>query len=205
MDIHEYQAKELLSRYSRARFRAADWPTAPSRRPTGRSEIGGSKWVVKAQIHSGARGKAGGIKHLRVRRRGRPTPPKPCSARKLVTHQTGPHGKLVSRLYVEEAVDIRQEIYLGFVLDRESRARHDRRLGFRRHGDRGDRRSQPDSIIRATVDPGVGMQQFQAREIAFGLGLENSLIGKADRTRSSAATACSAISTPPCWRSIRWW
>ena len=61
MDIHEYQAKELLSRYSASIFRAAAWPTAPSRRPTAPREIGGSKWVVKAQIHSGARGKAGGI------------------------------------------------------------------------------------------------------------------------------------------------
>jgi malate-CoA ligase subunit beta len=99
--------------------------------------------------------------------------------RKLATKQTGPKGKLVSRLYIEETVDIRQEIYLGMVLDRKSE-----RVMIVASASGGMEieeiaEKQPDSIIRATVDPGAGMQQFQAREIAFGLGLENSLIGKA--------------------------
>ncbi len=102
--------------------------------------------------------------------------------RKLVTHQTGPRGKLVSRLYVEETVDIRQELYIGFVLDRKAErvmivASASGGMEIEEIAER-----HPDSIIRATVDPGVGMQQFQAREIAFGLGLENSLIGKATDT-----------------------
>ncbi|KRA00102.1 succinyl-CoA synthetase subunit beta [Mesorhizobium sp. Root157] len=177
MDIHEYQAKELLSRYS-VHIPRGGLAYSPEQAAYRASEIGGGKWVVKAQIHSGARGKAGGIRL--------------CSSdtevseaaeamlgRKLATHQTGPKGKLVSRLYIEETVDIRQEIYLGMVLDRKAE-----RVMIVASASGGMEieeiaEKQPDTIIRATVDPGAGMQQFQAREIAFGLGLENSLIGKA--------------------------
>lgn len=177
MDIHEYQAKELLSRYS-VQIPRGGLAYSPEQATYRASEIGGGKWVVKAQIHSGARGKAGGVRI--------------CSSdsevseaaeamlgRKLITHQTGPRGKLVSRLYIEESVDIRQEIYLGMVLDRKSE-----RVMIVASASGGMEieeiaEKQPDSIIRATVDPGAGMQQFQAREIAFGLGIENSLIGKA--------------------------
>lgn len=99
-----------------------------------------------------------------------------------MTHQTGPLGKLVSRLYVEETVDIRQDIYLAFVLDRKAErvmivASASGRMEIEEIAEQ-----QPNSIIRATVDPGAGMQQYQAREIAFGLGLENNLIGKATET-----------------------
>ncbi|TIO40869.1 MAG: succinate--CoA ligase subunit beta, partial [Mesorhizobium sp.] len=99
--------------------------------------------------------------------------------RKLVTQQTGPRGKLISRLYLEEAVDIAQELYLGFVLDRK-----EERVMIVASAAGGMEiedisEKKPDSIIRAAVDPGVGMQGFQAREIAFGLGLESNLIGKA--------------------------
>ncbi|MEO5759150.1 MAG: malate--CoA ligase subunit beta [Mesorhizobium sp.] len=180
MDIHEYQAKELLSRYSVhvPRGRLAYSPEQAAYRA---SEIGGEKWVVKAQIHSGARGKAGGIK-LCASDDEISAAAEAMLGRKLVTHQTGPRGKLVSRLYVEEAVDIVQEIYLAFVLDRKSE-----RVMIVASGSGGMEieeiaENEPDSIIRATVDPGAGMQDFQAREIAFGLGLENSMIGKATET-----------------------
>ncbi|WP_136621141.1 MULTISPECIES: malate--CoA ligase subunit beta [Mesorhizobium] len=180
MDIHEYQAKELLSRYSVhvPRGRLAYSPEQAAYRA---SEIGGDKWVVKAQIHSGARGKAGGIK-LCGSDDEISAAAEAMLGRKLVTHQTGPRGKLVSRLYVEEAVDILQEIYLAFVLDRKSE-----RVMIVASASGGMEieeiaESEPDSIIRATVDPGAGMQDFQAREIAFGLGLENAMIGKATET-----------------------
>ncbi|QPC90193.1 malate--CoA ligase subunit beta [Mesorhizobium sp. INR15] len=180
MDIHEYQAKELLSRYAVhvPRGRLAYSPEQAAYRA---SEIGGEKWVVKAQIHSGARGKAGGIK-LCASDDEISAAAEAMLGRKLVTHQTGPRGKLVSRLYVEEAVDIVQEIYLAFVLDRKSE-----RVMIVASGSGGMEieeiaENEPDSIIRATVDPGAGMQDFQAREIAFGLGLENSMIGKATET-----------------------
>jgi malate-CoA ligase subunit beta len=180
MDIHEYQAKELLSRYQ-IHIPRGGLAYSPEQAAYRASEIGGDCWVVKAQIHSGARGKAGGIKL--------------CSSdheiveaadamlgRKLVTHQTGPQGKLVSRLYVEEAMDIDREIYLGFVLDRKSE-----RIMIVASSSGGMEieeiaEAEPDSIIRATVDPGVGMADFTAREIAFGLGLDNALIGRATQT-----------------------
>ncbi len=180
MDIHEYQAKELLSRYS-VHIPRGGLAYSPEQATYRASEIGGGKWVVKAQIHSGARGKAGGIRICA-------SDQEVCDAaeamlgRKLVTHQTGPRGKLVSRLYIEETVDIRQEIYLAFVLDRKAE-----RVMIVASASGGMEieeiaEKQPDSIIRATVDPGAGMQQYQAREIAFGLGLENNLIGKATET-----------------------
>lgn len=102
--------------------------------------------------------------------------------RKLVTHQTGPNGKLVSRLYVEEATDIAQEIYLGFVMDRKLE-----RVVVVASAQGGMEieeisESEPDSIIRSVVDPAVGMQNFQAREIAFSLGLDPALINQAAKT-----------------------
>ncbi|KQZ26477.1 MAG: succinate--CoA ligase subunit beta [Mesorhizobium sp. 61-13] len=177
MDIHEYQAKELLSRYS-VHIPRGGLAYSPEQAAYRASEIGGGKWVVKAQIHSGARGKAGGIRVCASDTEVSEAA-EAMLGRKLATKQTGPKGKLVSRLYIEETVDIRQEIYLGMVLDRKSE-----RVMIVASASGGMEieeiaEKQPDSIIRATVDPGAGMQQFQAREIAFGLGLENSLIGKA--------------------------
>ena len=180
MDIHEYQAKELLARYS-VQIPRGGLAYSPEQATYRASEIGGGKWVVKAQIHSGARGKAGGIRICTTDNEVSDAA-EAMLGRKLVTHQTGPKGKLVSRLYVEETVDIRQELYLGIVLDRKSE-----RVMIVASASGGMEieeiaEKQPDSIIRAIVDPGAGMQQFQAREIAFGLGLENSLIGKAVET-----------------------
>jgi malate-CoA ligase subunit beta len=177
MDIHEYQAKELLARYS-VQIPRGGLAYSPEQATYRASEIGGGKWVVKAQIHSGARGKAGGIRICTTDNEVSEAA-ESMLGRKLVTHQTGPKGKLVSRLYVEETVDIRQELYLGIVLDRKSE-----RVMIVASASGGMEiediaEKQPDSIIRAIVDPGAGMQQFQAREIAFGLGLENSLISKA--------------------------
>lgn len=177
MDIHEYQAKELLSRYS-VHIPRGGLAYSPEQAAYRASEIGGGKWVVKAQIHSGARGKAGGIRVCASDTEVSEAA-EAMLGRKLATKQTGPKGKLVSRLYIEETVDIRQEIYLGMVLDRKSE-----RVMIVASASGGMEieeiaEKQPDSIIRATVDPGAGMQQFQAREIAFGLGLENSLISKA--------------------------
>ncbi|GAA2847831.1 malate thiokinase large subunit [Aminobacter aminovorans] len=177
MDIHEYQAKELLARYS-VQIPRGGLAYSPEQATYRASEIGGGKWVVKAQIHSGARGKAGGIRICTTDNEVSEAA-ESMLGRKLVTHQTGPKGKLVSRLYVEETVDIRQELYLGIVLDRKSE-----RVMIVASASGGMEieeiaEKQPDSIIRAIVDPGAGMQQFQAREIAFGLGLDNSLIGKA--------------------------
>ncbi|MBZ9858261.1 malate--CoA ligase subunit beta [Mesorhizobium sp. CA12] len=180
MDIHEYQAKELLARHG-VHVPRGGLAYSPEQATYRAREIGGAKWVLKAQVHSGARGKAGGIK-LCSNDDEISNAAEAMLGRKLVTQQTGPRGKLISRLYLEEAVDIAQELYLGFVLDRKEErvmivASAAGGMEIEEISER-----KPDSIIRATVDPGVGMQGFQAREIAFGLGLESNLIGKATET-----------------------
>lgn len=176
MDIHEYQAKELLSKFGVpiARGGLAYSPEQASYRAT---EIGGSKWVVKAQIHSGARGKAGGIKVCSTDREIEQAA-ESLLGKKLVTNQTGPSGKLVSRLYIEEATDIAKEIYLALVMDRALE-----RIMVVASAAGGMEieeisQKQPDTIIRVVVDPAVGMQQFQAREVAYGLGVDPEIINK---------------------------
>jgi malate-CoA ligase subunit beta len=180
MDIHEYQAKDLLKQFGVSVPRGGI-AYSPEQAVYRSHELSGEKCVVKAQIHSGARGKAGGVRI--------------CSSdeeiseaaswmlgRKLVTHQTGPQGKLVGRLYVEEATNIAQEIYLGFVMDRtEERVVvvASAQGGMEIEDISAD---EPDSIIRSVVDPAVGMQAFQAREIAFQLGLDATLIAQAVKT-----------------------
>jgi malate-CoA ligase subunit beta len=176
MDIHEYQAKELLSKFGVpiARGGLAYSPEQASYRAT---EIGGNKWVVKAQIHSGARGKAGGIKVCSTDREIEQAA-ESLLGKKLATHQTGPNGKLVSRLYIEEATDIAKEIYLALVMDRATE-----RIMVVASAAGGMEieeisANQPDTIIRVSVDPAVGMQQFQAREVAYGLGVDPEIINK---------------------------
>lgn len=176
MEIHEYQAKELLSDFG-VIVPSGGLAYSPEQAVYRAKEIGGEKWLVKAQIHSGARGKAGGIKI--------------CSnddeiwnaadellGKKLVTNQTGPAGKVVHRLYVEAGVDIQREIYLGFVLDRAKE-----RVSVVASAEGGMEieeiaHKKPDSIIRTAVEPAVGMQPFQAREIAFALGLDKSVVSQ---------------------------
>ncbi len=118
MDIHEYQAKELLAGFGVAIPRGGV-AYSPEQAVYRASEIGGTRWAVKAQIHSGARGKAGGIKLCSNEDEVRQAA-KTLLGKRLVTHQTGPEGRVVHRLYVEAAVPIEREIYLGLVLDRKS-------------------------------------------------------------------------------------
>ena len=180
MDIHEYQAKELLSRFGVAVPRGG-LAYSPEQAVYRANEIGGSKWAVKAQIHSGARGKAGGIKLCRTDNDIEEAA-ESLLGKRLVTVQTGPTGKLVSRLYIEEATDIDKEIYLSFVMDRAAErivvvasAAGGMEIEEISH-------SRPDTLIKVQVDPAVGMQGFQAREVAFGLGIEPELISKMERT-----------------------
>lgn len=177
MDIHEYQAKELLSGFGIAVPRGG-LAYSPEQATYRAREIGGSKWVVKAQVHSGARGKAGGIRVCDDDREILEAADD-MLGRKLVTQQTGPRGKMIYRLYVEEAVDIEHEFYLGFVLDRKTErvmvvASSAGGMEIEEISER-----EPDSILRVSVEPAVGMQEFQAREIAFGLGLDSKQIGQA--------------------------
>lgn len=180
MEIHEYQAKEILSDFGVA-IPAGGLAYSPEQAVYRAKEIGGDKWVVKAQIHSGARGKAGGIKF--------------CNnddeiwdaadellGKRLITHQTGSQGKVVHRLYVEAGSEIEKEFYIGFVLDRQKE-----RVAVIASAEGGMEieeiaKDKPDSLIRIVVEPAVGMQPFQAREIAFKLGIEKSLLSQAVTT-----------------------
>ncbi len=169
MDIHEYQAKEILTNFG------VDVPPgalaySPEQAAYRARELGGDRWVVKAQIHAGGRGKAGGVKVCDSDSEIQST----CEelfGRKMVTHQTGPEGKGVYRVYVEGAVPIEREIYLGFVLDRTSQ-----RVMIVASAEGGMEieeisAEKPDSIVRATVEPAVGLRDFQCRQIAFKLGI----------------------------------
>lgn len=180
MDIHEYQAKELLSKFGVTVPRGG-LAYSPEQAVYRANEIGGSKWAVKAQIHSGARGKAGGIKLCRSDNEIEEAA-ESLLGRRLATIQTGPSGKLVSRLYIEEATDIDKEIYLSFVMDRAE----ERIVVVASAAGGMDieeiSHSRPDTLIKVQVDPAVGMQAFQAREVAFGLGIEAELIAKMERT-----------------------
>jgi malate-CoA ligase subunit beta len=176
LDIHEYQAKELLAGFGVAIPRGGV-AYSPEQAVYRASEIGGARWAVKAQIHSGARGKAGGIKVCTSEDEVRQAA-KALLGKRLVTHQTGPEGRVVHRLYVEAAVPIEREIYVGLVLDRKSE-----RIMVVAAPQGGMEieeiaKDSPDTIIRAVVEPAVGMTPFQAREIAFALGLDAAQVNR---------------------------
>jgi len=180
MDIHEYQAKEILARFGVPVPRGG-LAYSPEQAAYRAREIGGAAWVVKAQVHTGGRGKAGGVKFCRSEHDVLDASNE-LLGKKLVTHQSGPQGRIVYRLYVEGAVAIAREIYLGFVLDRKS----ERVMvvasaagGMEIEDIAAER---PDSVLRVSVEPAVGMQAFQAREIAFGLGLAPAQVQQAVNT-----------------------
>jgi len=170
MDIHEYQAKVLLAEFGMP-IAKGGIAYSPEQAAYRAKELGGEKWVVKAQVHSGARGKAGGIKVCGSENEVLEAA-NDLLGRRLVTNQTGPQGKLVGRLYIEEATDIEREIYLAFVLDRSS----ERVMCVASSSGGMDieeiAASNADAIVRIPIEPAVGMQDFQAREIAFALGME---------------------------------
>jgi malate-CoA ligase subunit beta len=177
MDIHEYQAKELLAGFGVAVPRGSVAYSA-DQAVYAATELGGSQWVVKAQIHSGGRGKAGGVKLCRSHHDVAVAADGMLGAT-LVTNQTGPAGKVVSRLYVEVAEPFVREIYLGFVLDRK--IERIRVIASAQGGMEIEEiaHSNPESILQIEVEPAVGLQPFQARELAFGLGLSIKQVGQA--------------------------
>jgi succinyl-CoA synthetase beta subunit len=170
MNIHEYQAKALLAKYGVAVPRGQIAYT-PQEAEEAAQALGGAVWVVKAQIHAGGRGKGGGVKVAK-------SIDEVVEAAKamigmtLVTHQTGPEGKEVKRVYIEEGCDIARELYLGVLLDRATS-----RITIMASTEGGMvieevAASTPEKILRAAVDPASGLQPFHARRLAFGLGLE---------------------------------
>ena len=191
MDIHEYQAKKILSNFG-VTIPRGGIVYSPENAENKAREIGGSRWVVKAQIHSGARGKAGGVIVCN-------SPLEVAQAtdrllgKKLVTNQTGPQGKIVNRIYIEEATDIEKELYLGLVFDRSSEsimivASTEGGMSVEEIA-----KEKPDSIIRSKIEVAVGIQDFQARELAFGLGIEPELIRRVSETIIGCAKAFSEL------------
>ncbi len=191
MDIHEYQAKEILNSFG-VTIPRGGIVYSPETAENKAREIGGAKWVVKAQIHSGARGKAGGVivcnSPLEVAQA-----TDKLLGKKLVTNQTGPEGKIVNRIYIEEATDIEKELYLGLVFDRASEsimvvASTEGGMSVEEIA-----KDKPNSIIRSKIEVAVGIQSFQARELAFGLGIEPELIRRASETIVGCAKAFSEL------------
>lgn len=176
MDIHEYQAKEILGRFGVPVPRGG-LAYSPEQAGYRARDLGGSAWVVKAQIHSGGRGAAGGVKLCRTEDEVRAFAAT-LFGRQLVTKQTDATGKGVYRIWVEAASEIAKELYLGFVLDRKSERIM---IVASAHGgmeieDLAE--SDPDSLRRMTIDPAVGLAEYQARELAFSLGLRGGQIAQ---------------------------
>ncbi|MDO8412540.1 MAG: ADP-forming succinate--CoA ligase subunit beta [Gallionellaceae bacterium] len=177
MNIHEYQTKDLLKHYEvpvpQGRVVHSDEQAASVA-----EEIGGSRWVVKAQIHSGGRGKAGGVRIGSSVNEIRAIADEMIGSR-LVTHQTGPEGRLVHRVLVEQASTIVREFYLGLVIDRATR-----RITMIASSEGGVEieevaQNTPERIIKEVIDPAVGLLDFQCRKVANKIGLKGALLPQA--------------------------
>ena len=176
MNIHEFQAKEILKRFGVAVPRSIVAATAEEAKKAAQ-EMGGGVCVVKAQIHAGGRGKGGGVKVVKS--------PDEAAARagemlgkNLVTHQTGPEGRRVRRVLVEQGLNIARELYLAMVLDRaQSRVTV---ICSSEGGVEIEEVAQkhPEKILKETIDPVVGLTAFQCRRVAFALGIPAELTGK---------------------------
>ena len=176
MNIHEYQGKEILKRYGvkvpegKVAFTVEEAVAA--------AEALGLPAVVKAQIHAGGRGKAGGVKVARTMDEVRKYASE-ILGKVLVTHQTGPEGKEVKRLLIEQGCDIKKEYYVGVVVDRSTG-----RVVMMASEEGGTEIEEvaartPEKIIKEVIDPAVGLQPFQARKLAYGINIPNELVNKA--------------------------
>ncbi len=174
MNIHEYQAKGLLAKFG-VGVLSGQVAYTPDEAIEAARKLGGQVWVVKAQIHAGGRGKGGGVKVAKSLDEVRENA-KRMIGMTLVTHQTGPKGKLVKRIYVESGCDIRRELYLGMLVDRATS-----RITIMASTEGGVEiekvaAEHPEKIIKVAIDPATGIQPFHARKIAFGLGLEGNQV-----------------------------
>jgi len=190
MKIHEYQAKALLARYSVPVPRGEVALTVDEAEAAAK-KLGGSV-VVKAQIHAGGRGKGGGVKVVRTPDEARAAADKMLGMN-LVTHQTGPEGRVVHRLLIEETLPIEHEFYLGIVLDR-ARGRN----VFMASADGGVEIEEvaaktPERILKEIIEPGVGLAPFQARKLAFGIGIPSASVNAAAQAMIALARANEAL------------
>jgi succinyl-CoA synthetase beta subunit/malate-CoA ligase subunit beta len=177
MNIHEYQTKELLRGYG-IPVPAGQAADSDAQAQAIAESLGGERWVVKAQIHAGGRGKAGGVKLADSFEQVREHADRLLGAA-LVTHQTGPAGRTVHRVLVEQAHAIRRELYLGFTIDRDSQ-----RITLIASDSGGMdieqvAREAPERMVREAIDPAVGLQDFQGRKVAAKIGLTGKLMNPA--------------------------
>ena len=177
MNIHEYQAKEVLRGFGVAVPKGGVAYT-PDEAVKVAEDLGGPVWVVKSQIHAGGRGKGGGVKLAKSIDEVKQLADEMIGMT-LVTHQTGPEGKEVGRVYVEDGCDIARELYLGLLIDRVTS-----RVTIMASTEGGMEIEEvaaktPEKILKVAIDPACGMQAFHARKIAFGLGLEGNQVKSA--------------------------
>ncbi len=176
MNLHEYQGKKLFAEYGLPVSQGVAAETVEEAVAAADS-IGGSRWVVKAQVHAGGRGKAGGVKLVDSKDEIRAFAQQ-WLGKQLVTYQTDAGGQPVSRILVESCTDIDQELYLGAVVDRSTR-----RIVFMASTEGGVEiekvaEETPEKIIKATIDPLTGAQPYQGRDLAFKLGLSGTQVGQ---------------------------
>jgi len=179
MNIHEYQAKTLLARFGVAVPRGGVVYT-PKEAEAIAKELGGPVWVVKAQIHAGGRGKGGGVKIVKSANEVMEATKRMLGST-LVTHQTGPEGKEVQRVYIEEGCDIARELYLSMLIDRGTS-----QITIMASTEGGMDIEEvaaktPEKIHKVSIDPVIGIQPFHARNIAFALGLRGKQTGLAQK------------------------
>lgn len=180
MDIHEYQAKEILREFG-VKIPRGGLAYSPEQAAYRAREVGGNRWVVKAQVHTGGRHKANGVVLCDSENEVYDATER-LLGRRLITDQSGPAGKVVYRVYVEACIQVAHELYVGFVLDRKVE-----RIMVVASIAGGIEiqdiaASKPESIVRTVVEPAVGMQAFQAREIAFKLGIDTRYVNEAVET-----------------------
>jgi succinyl-CoA synthetase beta subunit len=214
MKIHEYQAKAILKKYGVSVPRGSMAASQDEAEAVARELLnsGASGVVVKAQIHAGGRGKGGGVKIAKSVNEAGDLASKMLGM-KLVTHQTGPEGRIVRRLLIEETLPIEKELYLGILVDRA-----EGKPVFMASAAGGMEIEQvaaenPDAILKQHIDPGMGLEAFQARKIAFKLGLKAQQINPAVQFLTSLykafldTDASLILSSPPptaaCSRSMR--
>ncbi len=186
MKIHEYQAKALLAKYG-VPVPRGEVAYTPDEAEGAARNLGGSV-VVKAQIHAGGRGKGGGVKIAKDLSEARMWAEK-ILGMTLITHQTGPEGRVVKRLLIEETLPIQKEFYIGITLDRA--------IGknvFMASSEGGMEIEEvaahsPEKILRAVIEPGIGFQAFQARRLAFGMGIPAASVNNAVQLMMALAKA----------------
>jgi len=176
MNIHEFQAKQILARLG-APVPKGQVANTPDEAAQAFAALGQSTVVVKAQIHAGGRGKAGGVKLVRSAEEAREFAAK-LLGKPLVTHQTGPQGRLVRRVYVEQASQVARELYLALVVDRKAES-----VAVIASTEGGMDIEEvaaktPERIVTEPIDPVTGLADFQARKIAFSLGLKGKLVAQ---------------------------